>query len=127
MHLLNHFSDHIRQLGNLWDVSSELLEGVMMDLQQVYQPSNGHEAAFPMLRMIAQKEVFQYWELNANTATKRHYDDMPLTKAPIKRMTKNPQPEIKTLDDMVKWCARPKGELQNHIAWCVMRYANFTD
>ena len=52
---------------------------------------------------------------------------MPLTKAPIKRMMKNPQPEIKTLDDLAEWCAMPKGELQNHIAWCFKRFANFTD
>jgi len=33
MHLLNHFSDHIRQLGNLLNVSSELPEKAMMDLK----------------------------------------------------------------------------------------------
>jgi len=32
MHLLNHFSDHIRQLGNLFNVSSELPETAIMDL-----------------------------------------------------------------------------------------------
>jgi len=35
MHLLNHFSDHIHQLGNLLNASSELPESAMMDLQQV--------------------------------------------------------------------------------------------
>jgi len=39
----------------------------------------------------------------------------------------HPQPEIKTLDDLAKWCAMPKGELQNHIAWCFKRFANFKD
>jgi len=33
MHLLNHFSDHIRQLGNILNVSSELPEKAMMDLK----------------------------------------------------------------------------------------------
>jgi len=35
MHLLNHFSDHIRQLGNHLNVSSKLPEEVMMGLKQV--------------------------------------------------------------------------------------------
>jgi len=35
-------------------------------------------------------EVFQYPEQNANAAKQRRDDDMPLTKAPIKRMMKNP-------------------------------------
>ena len=40
---------------------------------------------------------------------------------------KNPQPEITTLDDSAEWCAMPKGELQNHIAWFFKRFAAFTD
>jgi len=36
MHLLNHFSNHIRQLGNLVNVSSELPEKGMMDRKQAY-------------------------------------------------------------------------------------------
>jgi len=52
---------------------------------------------------------------------------MPLTKAPIKRMMKTPRPEIKTLDDFAELCAMPKGEVQNHIAWCFKRFADFTD
>jgi len=40
---------------------------------------------------------------------------------------KNLRPEIKTLDDLAEWCAMPKGELKNHIAWCFKRFANFTD
>jgi len=34
---------------------------------------------------------------------------------------------MKTLDDLTKWCAMPKEELQNHIAWCFERFADFTD
>jgi len=49
MHLLNHFSDHIRQLGNLLNVSSELPEKVMLDRKQAYQQSNRHEAACQIL------------------------------------------------------------------------------
>jgi len=36
MHLLTHCSDHIRQIGNLIDVSSEHADKAMMDLEQRY-------------------------------------------------------------------------------------------
>jgi hypothetical protein len=36
MHLLNHSSDDIRQLGNLFNVSSELPETARMNLKQAY-------------------------------------------------------------------------------------------
>jgi len=55
MLLLNHFSDYIRPLGNLLNVSSELPVKAMMDLKQAYQQSNCHEAAFLILRMKARK------------------------------------------------------------------------
>jgi hypothetical protein len=42
-------------------------------------------------------------------------------------MMRNPQSEITTLDDLAECCAMPKGELQNHIAWCFKRFADFTD
>jgi hypothetical protein len=65
--------------------------------------------------------------VNANAGKQRRDDDMPLTKAPIKRMMKNSRPEIKTLDCLAKCCAMPKGELKNDIAWCFKRFADFTD
>jgi hypothetical protein len=34
---------------------------------------------------------------------------------------------MKTHDDLAKWCAMPKGELQNHIPWCIKKFATFTD
>jgi len=83
MHLLNHFSDRIRQLGNLLNVSSELPEEAMMDLKQAYRQSNRIDGAFQNLRTKALK-VFQYREVNANAAKQRRDDDMPLTKALIK-------------------------------------------
>ena len=46
LHLLNHFSDHIRQLGNLLNVRSEIPENATIDLKQGYRQLNGHEAAF---------------------------------------------------------------------------------
>jgi len=127
MHLLNHLSDHIRQLGNLLNVSSELPEKAMMDLKQAYRQLNHHEAAFQILRTKAQKAVFQYRVLNAHAAKQCRDDHMSLTKVPIKRLMKTQRPEIKTVDDLAEWCAMPKGVLQNHIAWCFKRFAYFTD
>jgi len=77
--------------------------------------------------MKAQKEVLQYRELNANAEKQCCDEEMPLTKVPIKRMMRNLQPEIKTLGDLAGWCAMPKGKLQNHVAWCFKRFANFTN
>jgi len=127
MHLLNQFCNHICQLGNLLNVSSELPGKAMMDVKQAYWQWNRHEIHFQILRMKGRKEVFQYLVLNANAAKQCHDDDMPLTKARIQQMMKNPRPEIKTLDDLAEWCAMPKGELQNHIAWYFTRFADFTD
>jgi len=56
----NHFSDHIRQLGNFLNASSELPDRAMMELKHAYRQSNCHEAAFQILQMKAQKEVCQY-------------------------------------------------------------------
>jgi len=75
----------------------------------------------------ARKEVFHRPELNANTENQCCNDGRPLTKAPIKRLMNNPQPEIKTVDDLAEWCAMPEGELQNHIDCCFKRCAHFTD
>jgi len=109
IHLLNHFSDDIRQLGDLLNVSSELRDKTMMDLEQAYQQSNRHEASFQIFQTKAQQVVFQYRELNAHAAKQRCDDDMPATTASIKRMMKTPWPEITTLDDLAEWCAMPKG------------------
>jgi hypothetical protein len=58
MHLLNHFSDHIRQVGNLLNIRSKLPEKAMMDLKQACRQSNRHEATFQIFQTKAQKEVF---------------------------------------------------------------------
>jgi len=77
--------------------------------------------------MKAWKPVFQYRELNANAAESPRDNDLPLTNAAMNPMSNNSRPEIKTLDDLAKWCAMPKWELQNHIDWCLKRFADFTD
>jgi hypothetical protein len=46
MHLLNHFSDHICQLHNLLNVTSELPEKVMMYFKEAYRQSNPHKVTF---------------------------------------------------------------------------------
>jgi hypothetical protein len=127
INLLNHFSDNICQLSNLLNVSSELPAQAMMEREQAFRQSNRHEAPFWILQTKAQKEVFQYQGLYANSAKQCRDYDMPLTKAHIKRIMKNPRPDIKTLDDLDEWCAMPNGELQNHIAWCFKRFVNFID
>ena len=71
--------------------------------------------------------MFQYEVFNPNAAKQRHDVDMPLTKAPIKRMLNNPRSEIMILDDLAEWCAMLNGELQIHIAWCFKSFADFTD
>jgi len=108
MHLPNDFSDHICHLSNILHSSPELPERVMMDLKLVYRQLNCHEATIQILWTKAWKEVFLNRELNANAATQHCDDVMRQTKAPIKRMMKNPQPGIKTLADLAEWCAIPK-------------------
>jgi len=127
MNLLNHFSDHIHQLGNLLNASSKLPERVIVDLKPAYRQSNSHEAAIQIMRTNCQKEVIQYRELNVNIPKQPRNDEVPLTQVPIKQTMKNLWPEIKTLNDLAEWCAMPKGELQNRIACCVKRFADFTD
>jgi len=79
------------------------------------------------LRKNARKEIIQYRELNAKTANHCRSNDMTQTTAPNNLMMKYPPPEIKTLDDLVEWCARPKAQLPNHIPWCFKRFAIFSD
>jgi len=77
--------------------------------------------------MTVRKHVFQYRELNANAGKQHLVDEMPLTQVPIKWMMNILCPEIKTLDDLAEWCAMPKLELQDHIAWFRKRFTDFTD
>ena len=98
----------------------------MIYLKQAYQQSIHQEIAFKILPTIAQKEVFQYRELNCNTAKQCRNDQIARTKAPFKRLMKNLGPEIYTFDHFAEWCAMPTGQLQNYIAWCVKRFADCT-
>jgi hypothetical protein len=86
MPLLNHFSEHICQHGNLLNLSSELPEKPIMDVKQAYQQSNRYEPACQIVQTKAQQDVFHYHELNANIAKQCPNNDMPLTEAPIKQM-----------------------------------------
>jgi hypothetical protein len=74
MHLLNHFSDHIRQVGNHLYAITELLGRVIINLKQVYRQSNCHQDTFQTLQAKARKEAFPHRELNINTA-KQHHDN----------------------------------------------------
>ena len=53
MHLLNHFTDYMHQLGNLLNGYTELPEKAMMSLKQAYQQSNLHEAPFQIFQRPA--------------------------------------------------------------------------
>ena len=116
IHLLDHFSDYIHKLGNLSNASAELPETAMMDLRDAYRQRNHDEAALVIVRTTAQKEMFQYSELNAHPAKECRDYEIPPTNVPIQWLMKILRPEIKTLDDLAGWCAMPKGELQNHFA-----------
>jgi len=98
-----------------------------MNLKQAYQQSNHHQAAVQIVPTKAPKEFFHYRQLISNAVAHFHNNDMPRTYAPFKRKMKNPQPEICTLDDLAKWCAMPRGELQNYIAWCFKRFVELTE
>jgi len=80
MHLVNQYSDHIRQLGDLLNASSELPERAIREIEQAYRQSNHHEAAFRVLPKKTRKEVFQYRVLNANAGTQSRDNEMPPTK-----------------------------------------------
>jgi hypothetical protein len=68
MLLLNHFSDHILQLGNLLNVRLKFPEKAGMDFEQGYHQSNRHQAAPHNLQTKAQNNLFHYQELNADAA-----------------------------------------------------------
>ena len=80
-----------------------------------------------ILRMNARKVLIYCQTLNTKVAKQCCDDGIPLPKAPIKQMMKNLELDIRTLNDLAEWWGMPKGELQNNIAWCLNRYADFTD
>jgi len=82
MYLLNHFSDHICELGNLLIVCFEHRENAIVNLQQGFRQLNRHKAIYQRLQTLASLKVIQYQELNAKAVKQPHNDDMPLTKAP---------------------------------------------
>jgi len=52
---------------------------------------------------------------------------MSLTTEPIKILMKNLPPKINNLDHIAEWYAMLTGQLQNHNAWCLKRFAKFKD
>jgi hypothetical protein len=71
--------------------------------------------------------MFLYPVMNANTAKQHRDNELSLFNLPIMLVMKNLRPETNTHADFAQWCAILKGELQNDIAWCSKRFANFTD
>jgi len=83
MHLLNHLSDHVGQLGSLLNASSELPDWEMKHLEQAYCQSNRHETTILILGTNNLHQLFQYRELNAYMAKQRRDIEKPLTEEPI--------------------------------------------
>jgi len=115
INLLNDSSAYFCQLGNLLNVSCQLPEKGIMDLEQVYRQSNRQQPALQILRTIARNNVFSYGELNTNDAKQHRDDDMPVSTTLIRWMMKNLQSEIKSLIDLAEWCGmRKRGATESH-------------
>jgi hypothetical protein len=102
MHLLNHNSDHVIQLGILLNASYEPSDTAKMGLTEGYGQPNQHDATLQILKMTAYKEVFRYEELNTNGTPQCYNNEMSLTKQPVQRIMEIAQPEMKTPDDVAK-------------------------
>jgi len=59
MHLLNHFSDHISQLGSMFNATSKLAPRAMTNQKQVYRRSNCDEGAFKMMQRYPKSRCFR--------------------------------------------------------------------
>jgi len=126
MHLLNHFCDHICEIGNLLDARSELAERAMMDLKQVYRQSDRYVPTFHILWTKPRKKVFRYREINLITANQSHDTEVPLTKPRVKWVVNNWWPDIQNLDDLPDWYPMTKWDLRNYIAWYFKTLTDFT-
>lgn len=83
MHLLNHCFDNTRLLGNLSTASSQLPQRAMMELKLAYRQSNFYEAAFQNLRTKAQRKLFQFGAVSANTEKSCCNEELSLTQMSI--------------------------------------------
>jgi hypothetical protein len=124
MHLLTHFSHHIRQLGHLSNVSSELPEHAMMDIKAAYRISNRNEATEQILRTNTRRDFFAFRNLNHHAQMLRLGDNTTPNKLPAVRKLKGIRTDVKTLSELAAWCGLPKGWLQTLIAWSFKRFSD---
>jgi len=121
MHLLTHFAEHIRELGNLSNFTAELSESCHRDLKEAFRHSNKVNADPQILRSISRRLAFEYRELNVDAAKRRANDCIP-PPVPRNRRLQNRRRDIKTLTDLATWCDMPDEDFQNHVAWCFKRF-----
>jgi hypothetical protein len=117
MHLLTHFSNHIRQLGHLSKVSSELPEHAMMDIKAAYRISNRNEVTKQILHTNTRRDFFAFRNLNHHAQMLCLGDNTTPNKLPAVRMLKGICTDVKTLSELSAWCGLSKEWLQTLIVW----------
>jgi DNA-directed RNA polymerase subunit N (RpoN/RPB10)/oligoribonuclease (3'-5' exoribonuclease) len=118
LHLLTHFSEHVKELGHLTNVSAELSERLHRELKDAFRRSNKHNAHQQILQSITRTTLFEYRDLNIEAA-KRRTTNTNRSKKPIDRRMQTPQSSIKLLTELATWCGLPPEELQTLVAWCL--------
>ena len=117
MHLLTHFTSHVKELGHLSNVSSELPETLHRELKDAFRRSNKVNADFQILQTMARVSSFDYRELNVQVAAERS-DGQSHLPVPLPRRLKNPHTDLNDLSELARWCAIPQEDFQNLVAWC---------
>jgi hypothetical protein len=118
LHLLAHFSDYVKELGHLSNVSAELSESMHCELKESFRRSNKNNASSQILLNISRLDGFQHRELNVEAAKRRSHEPNK-QRQPLPRSMKSPQNDVKHLKDLANWCGLAGDELQTLIAWCL--------
>jgi hypothetical protein len=118
LHLLAHFSNYVKELGHLSNVSAKLSESLHCELKESFRQSNKNNVSSQILLNISPLNAFKYRELNIDAAKHRsHEPNKP--KQPLLCCMKSPQNDVKHLKDLANWCGLASDELQTLIAWCL--------
>jgi Plavaka transposase len=126
MHLLAHFTEHIRDLGHLSNFSAELPEALHRDLKNAFRHSNKINTGPQILRSISRKQAFDYRELNTEAVKRYPAGSNPPPVARNRRL-QNKRTDVRTLCDLAAWCSMSVADLQNHIAWCLKRFYDWDE
>jgi hypothetical protein len=116
MHLLTHFTGHVKALGQLSNVSAQLSEALHGELKEPFRRSNKINADSQILQMIARMNCLDYRELNVEAA-KRRSDTVNRAKHPLACRLQNARADVQVLTDLASWCEVPRDELQVLITW----------